>query len=139
MAIKRFKNLDRTGMLIVGTTKGGTPTYNLPDPASMTIGIQDLDNEEGTGRNASGTYQRDRVATKIKLTIQWTPMNSDDMKDILTSAIKNSFFKCKFFNPYTGNMDVKTMYVGDRTMPVLVKLNNGDYAFQSLSANFIER
>lgn len=139
MAIKRFKNLDRTGMLIVGKSNGETPTYSLPDPASMSIGIQDLDNEEGTGRNANGTYQRDRVATKIKLTIQWTPMNSDDMKDILTSAIKNPFFKCKFFNPYIGGMDTKTMYVGDRTIPVLVKLANGDYAFKSLSANFIER
>ena len=35
---------------------------NLPAPTVLQPGIQDLDSEEGTGRNQQGTMFRDRVA-----------------------------------------------------------------------------
>ena len=123
--------LPRTGILKVNGA-------SLPDPQSISFGIQDLDAEEGTGRSATGKMFRDRVAVKRTLNIVWTPMNIEDMRFILR-AVSDEFFQCQFIDPEDGTV-TKTMYVGNRTAPLLMKdRDTGEWIWQSLSANFIEQ
>ncbi len=112
----------------------------IPDPAKLTWGVQDLDDSEGSGRNANGLMFRDRVAVKRKLTINWGPMETSDLHDILV-AIQDEFFELTFaIDPLQGGSLTKTMYVGDRSAPLLQKdIRTGRWLWQSLSANFIER
>lgn len=130
-----------TGILTV-YDKNGDNKVILPDPQGITWGIQDLDSEDGSGRNASGLMQRDRVAIKIKLTINWGVAETATLQKILNSPIKNQFFKCKYLDPKEGDFVTKTMYVGDRSSPMLLKrVINGKtiWLWNGLSADFIER
>lgn len=114
----------------------------LPDPQGVTWGIQDLDSEDGSGRNASGLMQRDRVAIKIKLSINWGVMETDTLNKILNSPMDDPFFKCKYLDPKAGKFVTKTMYVGDRSSPMLLKrVINGRtiWLWNGMNADFIER
>lgn len=125
--------LSRSGLIKINGTA-------IPDPAKLTWGVQDLDDSEGSGRNANGLMFRDRVAVKRKLTINWGPMETSDLHDILV-AIQDEFFELTFaIDPLQGGSLTKTMYVGDRSAPLLQKdIRTGRWLWQSLSANFIER
>ena len=109
----------------------------LPNPKSMEYALQDLDSEDGAGRNQKGLMFRDRVAVKRKLTCQWAPLNAEDMSDLLT-AMKDTFFEIRFPDALTGERDSMTVYVGDRTAPMYT-MHHGVWLWSGLSANFIER
>lgn len=87
-------HITRSGILVVNGKA-------LPDPKAITWGLQDLDDEEGTGRVASGEAVRDRVAIKRKLTIQWGLMPSTDLSFIL-NAIEDEFFPLHTLMQKTG-------------------------------------
>lgn len=123
--------LPRTGILTVNSIV-------LPDPKSLTWGHQDLDSEEGAGRNANGKMFRDRIAVKVKLNLQWGPLETDDLHDILI-AIKDVFFSVKYLDPYEGDVATKTMYAGDRSAPMYLKFPDGCWLWNGLSVNFIEQ
>ena len=110
----------------------------LPNPKSMEYGLQDLDSEDGAGRNQQGLMFRDRVATKRKLTCQWPPMDGEKLSTIL-SAIEHVFFEIEFPDAKTGKRDVMTVYVGDRTSPMYTIREDGTWIWNGLSANFVER
>lgn len=122
----------RSGILLVNGQA-------LPDPKAITWGLQDLDDDEGTGRNANGDMSRDRVARKRKLTIQWGILSTSDLSFIL-NAIKDEFFTVKYLDAEDGKARTSTMYVGDRSAPMLMRdIYTGEWLWQSLSANFIEK
>jgi hypothetical protein len=122
----------RTGILSVNG-------HNLPDPKGITWSLQDLDAEEGTGRNQEGKAFRDRVAVKRKLQITFTPMNVTDMSDLL-SYIDDEFFSCTYFDAKDGNFRTSTMYVGDRVAPMLIKDPiDKTWIWDSLTCSFIEQ
>lgn len=125
--------LPRSGLLKVNGAA-------IPDPASLTFGLQDLDDSEGSGRNANGVMFRDRVAIKRKLTLSWNPMETSDLSFIL-NAIKDPFFDVTFAeDPYANGSHTFTAYAGDRSMPLLLKnARTGRWLWQSLSVNFIEQ
>lgn len=107
------------------------------DPSSMEYALQDLDSEEGAGRNQKGEMFRDRVATKRKLTCKWPPMGAAEMSTLLT-AMDDTFFEVEFPDARTGQRKTMIAYVGDRTAPMYT-LYNGEWLWSGLSANFIER
>ncbi len=148
--MRQIPLISKTGLLTVGTmdcdfSKKASSTNIwaiLPDPTGLQYGLQDLDSEEGTGRIANGLYQRDRIARKVKLTINWGIMTTETLHEILTSSINNSFFKCRFLDPYVNGYNELTMYVGDRTSPMLFPREvDGKkiWLWNGLNANFIER
>ncbi len=125
-------NIKRSGILLVNGQA-------LPDPKSITWGLQDLDDDEGTGRGADGNMVRDRVAVKRKLTIQWGILTTTDLSFIL-NAIDDEFFTVKYLDAKDGKARTSTMYVGDRSAPMLMRdIYTGEWLWQSLSANFIEQ
>lgn len=153
--MRQIPLVSKTGILKVGkldcdfskSPSSSNVWATLPDPAGVQYGLQDLDSEEGTGRIANGLYQRDRIARKTKLTINWTIMTTDTLHEILTSSINDVFFKCQFIDPYINGYNNLVMYVGDRTSPMLMPKElldkNGNkktvWLWNGLSANFIER
>lgn len=125
-------HITRSGILVVNGKA-------LPDPKAIIWGLQDLDDEEGTGRVASGEAVRDRVAIKRKLTIQWGLIPTTDLSFIL-NAIEDEFFSVTYLDAKDGKKRTSTMYVGDRSAPMLMRdIYTGEWLWQSLSANFIEK
>ena len=108
----------------------------IKDPIDYQVSISDID--ASATRNAYGDLTRDRVATKYKVESTWNGLLPEEMAELL-QAVKDEFFTVEFYNPYTSTFDERVMYVGDRSAPLAFAKEDGTYAWQSLSMNFIER
>ena len=108
---------------------------DVKDPKVLQVEIQDIDKE--SERNANGTMQRTRVATKRKLNVEWSPLSNSEISKIL-KAMSDVFFTVKYEDPMEGKSITKTFYVGDRTAPVL-KVSNGITRWEGLKTNLVER
>lgn len=122
-------------MATLTITKNGTQIH-LPEPESLSVGIQDLDSEK-TGRNQKGNTFRDRIAVKRKLTCTFLPMTDDEMKTVL-QAMSEKFFEITYPDPMTGANRQMTAYVGDRTPPVM-RIKNGRITWGGMTINIVER
>lgn len=109
---------------------------SLPDPATLTYGINDIDSAE-TGRNAEGTMIRDRVGSKVKLQCSWHALTPTQISTIL-NAIDDESFSMTYPDAKAGANVTKTFYVGDRSTPAYSLQTNGLYLWQGLTCNFIE-
>lgn len=107
----------------------------LKTPKTFSVDIEDVDNE--SGRNANGKMNRDRVATKRKLNIEWPPLTDSEISTILKS-VKDTFFMATYPDPMEGTMITKEFYVGSRTAPAY-SWNDKLPKWTGLSMNFIER
>jgi hypothetical protein len=112
-------------------------SIDLPVPTVLQPGIQDLDSEDGTGRNQAGEMFRDRIAVKRKVHCEWGPLSKAEMKRLL-SAISDVSFALTYPDPLEGSLKTITAYVGDRTVPMLMPISNSDWMWAGLSADFIE-
>lgn len=109
----------------------------MPLPKNYSWVIQDIDGK--TSRNAAGNMVRDRITTKIKLTIEWGPLSNDEISKIL-QAVSAPFFEATYLDAAQGGMQTKTFYVGDRTSPAYSwndKLTK--YTWSGLSFDIIEQ
>ncbi|WP_143463222.1 DUF6711 family protein [Levilactobacillus enshiensis] len=109
----------------------------MPLPKSYSWTINDIDGK--STRNAAGRMSRDRITSKIKLTIEWGPLSDVECSKIL-QAIKDPFFKATYLDAQAGGMVTKTFYVGDRTSPAYSwndKLKK--YTWSGLSFDIIEQ
>lgn len=102
---------------------------------SLQIDIADLDGE--SNRNARGELLRDRKAVKRKLNLEWGPLSVSECSKLL-KAVSSVFFTVEFLDPQEGRFITKTMYVGDRSMPVQSYIK-GVLKWQGLKMNFIEK
>lgn len=129
------------GIIKIGTV--ATNMIEMPDPAEMTVSLQDID-APSTGRSANGTMIRDRVvggaAAKRKIELRWPPMYSPGISTIL-AAISNTFFLVEYPDPYTAARRIGTFYAGDRTLPVSSVLEPGQEnpLWKSMSVDLIEQ
>jgi hypothetical protein len=110
---------------------------DLPTPTVVQPTIQDLDSEEGTGRNQSGTMFRDRIATKRSVHCEWGPLTKAEMATLLT-AMSPAAFSLTYPDPQEGTMKTITAYVGNRPVPVLVPLSGNNWMWGGLSVDFTE-
>ncbi len=93
------------------------PYEKVPTPQSYTWGKEDLDAEEGTGRNnATGEMFRDRVSTKRKLNFTWPPLSIANtsflLQRICPEEKNNTFISVQYLDPHAGNYLTKTFYAG---------------------------
>lgn len=109
----------------------------LPAPTVLQPSIQDLDAEQGTGRNQAGTMFRDRVAVKRSLHCEWGPLRKEEMSALL-SAMSPASFSLTYPDPQEGALKTITAYVGDRSIPMLIPLSDDNWMWGSMSADFIE-
>lgn len=100
---------ERMGIVI--TSNG--EQYALPDPASWTYQVGDLDTSGA--RDATGLLHRAYVATKINYEFSWNAIEWEKLEEIL-AAVQSPAFQLTapdprtFMGTYTGKY-----YVGDRT------------------------
>ena len=107
----------------------------VKDPKVLQVEIQDID--KGSERNAKGTMVRTRVATKRKITVEWSPLSNSEISKIL-KAMSDVFFTVKYTDPMVGGVTTKTFYVGDRTAPVLKVINNVT-RWEGLKTSLVEK
>lgn len=113
----------------------GTPIH---DPKEFSVTIQDFDSESsGRGNTADGKMFRERITTKLKIELNFPPLNMSEMSTILQS-ISPVFVTVTFPNPYTGTIDTKSMYAGDKVIPMYSCIN-GVVKWEGLSFSLIEQ
>ena len=92
----------------------------VPTPQTYGWGKEDLDSEEGTGRNnATGEMFRDRVATKRKLSFTWPPLSVSETSRLLKALSPegkgNEFISVRYLDAYEGDYLTKTFYAGPQS------------------------
>jgi hypothetical protein len=112
-------------------------SIELPAPIVLQPGIQDLDSEEGTGRNQTGTMFRDRVAVKRTVHCEWGILTRTEMAALL-SAVSAPSFSLTYPDPQTGSFKTITAYVGDRVPAMCTAINDADWTWIGLSVDFVE-
>lgn len=110
---------------------------DLPAPDVLQPGIQDLDSEDGTGRNQSGTMFRDRVAVKRTVHCEWGVLTRQEMADLL-SAMSPASFRLTYPDPQAGELQTITAYVGDRKPAICAAISDTDWLWSGLSVDFVE-
>jgi hypothetical protein len=109
----------------------------LPAPTVLQPGLQDLDSEEGTGRNQAGTMFRDRVAVKRTVHCEWGVLTRQEMANLL-SAMSPQSFSLTYPDPQTGRLETITVYVGDRVPAICQIKSDNDWLWTGLSVDFVE-
>lgn len=94
---------------------------NIPSPLPPQIGIKDLDQDSDT--NSQGEVERNRIAVKRTLSIEWGPLPWADVSKIL-NLVKDVYVSVNYPDPQDYQFETRTFYVGDR--PVLAALEDGD-------------
>ena len=110
---------------------------DLPAPTVLQPGLQDLDSEDGTGRNQVGTMFRDRVAVKRKVHCEWGILSKAEMAALLT-AMSPASFELTYPDPQEGALKKITAYVGDRTPAICSIISDTDWMWTGLSVDFVE-
>jgi hypothetical protein len=110
---------------------------DLPAPTVLQPGIQDLDSEEGTGRNQAGTMFRDRVTVKRTVHCEWGVLTREEMSVVL-SAMSPQSFSLTYPDPQTGSLETITAYVGDRVPAMCQVISDTDWLWSGLSVDFVE-
>lgn len=104
-------------------------------PKTYQVDINDIDGD--SNRNAVGKLLRDRIAVKRKLEMEWGPLTQDEISTLL-SSVKDEFFECEFIDTIEG-VATRTMYVGDRTAPAIMRDEDGNILWKGLKMDFIEQ
>lgn len=109
----------------------------ITHPSKMSVSISDVDSPNTT-RNAKGDLIRDRVGVKRKVELEFPPLKQAEMQ-VLLGQIQNVFFNVTYLDPLLG-ITTKTMYVGDRSVPLYRYGNGGsDILWENVKFNFVER
>ena len=110
---------------------------DLPVPTVLQPSIQDLDAEDGTGRNQAGTMFRDRVAIKRSVHCEWGILSRTEMATLL-QAMSSPSFSLTYPDPQTGNLKTITAYVGDRSPAMCSVISDTDWLWTGLAIDFTE-
>lgn len=86
----------------------------VPTPQSYGWSLEDLDGEEGTGRDAEGKMFRDRVTSKRKLSFTWPPLSIQDTKFLL-QKLAPEFIDVQYFDAQDGYYVTKKFYAGPKS------------------------
>lgn len=92
-------------------------------PSSFTVTPMDLDNGESTVRTADGTLNRDRIAVKRQIDMEWGVLTWEQMSNLLQS-MSAPFFELYYPDPMAGAYVTKTFYVGNRPAAVALSKDN---------------
>lgn len=110
---------------------------DLPAPTVLQPGIQDLDSEDGTGRNQSGTMFRDRIAVKRTVHCEWGILSKGEMATLL-STMSPASFELIYPDPQDGDFKKITAYVGNRVPAMCSVISDTDWMWTGLSVDFVE-
>lgn len=106
----------------------------VPQPSKMQVEILDIST---ASRNTQGNMLIDRIATKRKISLEWAQL-SNSQTPIILQAVNSVFFQASYPDPYTGTIQTRTFYVGDRSMPVY-NYSGAHPVWEGLKMNLIEQ
>ena len=112
-------------------------SIDLPAPTVLQPGIQDLDSEDGTGRNQTGTMFRDRIAVKRTIHCEWGVLSRAEMSELLT-AMSSPSFSLTYPDPQAGALATITAHVGNRVPAMCSTISDTDWMWTGLSVDFVE-
>lgn len=107
-------------------------------PSEYEVQINDVDGEDGSGRNQSGDMLRDRKGVKKKVILNFTAIPQSKAEPLL-KAVKPEFIPVTYLDPELGKRSM-TAYVGDRSCKMFRydKFKN-EWVWDSISFNLIEK
>ncbi|MBW4083533.1 DUF6711 family protein [Paenibacillus sp. S150] len=120
---------------MLGIKINGSPIAVNPSVFQPTI--LDLDDAESTTRTSDGVLNRDRVAVKRQIQVEFPPMPMPKMSALL-KQMSGVFFEFYFPDPMAGGYVTKTMYVGDRPAPMVI-VKNGVVWWDTLKVTLTEK
>jgi hypothetical protein len=110
---------------------------DIPAPTVLQPGIQDLDSEDGSGRNQRGDMFRDRVAIKRTVHCEWGILSKEEMAALL-KAMSPASFQLVYPDPQEGALKTITAYVGNRVPAVCSVISDTDWTWIGLAVDFTE-
>jgi hypothetical protein len=109
---------------------------DIPTPSEFIWGESDIDSTK-SGRAADGKMHRDRIGSKIKLTLKWSFLTNKEMASLL-KAVTPVFFNCAYPDAEAGTTLTKSFYVSDRTAPAYA-VQDGKCGWSGLEMSFVEQ
>ena len=109
----------------------------IKTPSTFQYTRSDLDVD--SYRDINGNLVRNRIATKVQLTLTWKAgaMDVQSMSTLLT-AMDDVFFQVFYFDVHDGAMRTMTAYVSDRTAQMYSYVDNVP-VFNEISLTLIEK
>lgn len=116
-----------------------TKWVSIPEPSSYQYDRSDYDAEEGSYRDITGEMNRERIATKVKLTLSWNSaaLSSSEVSTLL-KTFDPLFVEVRYYDPWKGDFRETKMYVGDRTANMYT-FRGGKAVWNTISFNLIEK
>lgn len=112
-------------------------TMPTPDHKGFKVGFADADSE-ASNRNARGYLNRDRLRAGLrKLEVTYSFLDQAKASKVLT-AVEPPFVQVRYLDPQHGVI-TRTMYVGDRSLPMYGKDAKGNFRWENLSFSLVER
>ena len=108
----------------------------LPAPSGHKYREADL--VENSSRNAAGYATWDVVRYNVgSLDLTWKAIGRGEIMQIAAAIRSKKHFNVTFLNPYTGNVETRSFYSGDRESELLQYISTLDY-WSSLTIPFVE-
>jgi hypothetical protein len=108
-----------------------------PAPGGFQVTILDLDDADSTTRTADGTLNRERVAVKRQIEMEFPPLTMEQISGVL-KAMEDTYFEFTFPDPMEGDYITRTMYVGNRPAAIPFE-KNGVIYWSGLRITLTER
>lgn len=109
---------------------------DMPNPSKMQWSLQDVSIGE-SGRDDTGYMYKGRITQKVKLELSWTAVSPSVASTIL-NAFNPEYVSVRYFDPKANAYQIKTFYVGDRSVPTKIWATN-QKIFETVSFDIIER
>ena len=116
-----------------------TKWVSIPEPSSYQYDRSDYDAEEGSYRDITGEMNRERIATKVKLTLSWNSaaLSASEVSTLL-QTFDPLFVDVRYYDPHEGGFRETKMYVGDRSLNMYT-FRGGKAVWNTISFNLIEK
>lgn len=86
------------------------------NPSVMEVGIQDVSSPDA-GRDLTGRMHPMKIGEKQTIELEWWEPSRAEVKAVL-EKVKAESFSVSYYDPNTNTWTTKTMYVGDRKVPI---------------------
>lgn len=99
---------------INGVSTGGVSSSSryIPNPSTYKVAPQDIDyNSE---RATDGTLHRNKIATKVTISVSWNNLNAKQMRS-LCNAISDAQFTLHYYSPFTQSLESIEVYAGNKS------------------------
>ena len=111
----------------------------MPCPSKCDWGLQDISaSDSGRVEDPNATMYKNRIAQKVKLSLEWVAVSDADAATILT-AFNPEYINVTYHDPMANATQTKEFYTGDRTAVCYWWVDNRGFTYTNINFNIIER